>query len=140
MIEPKEYGVTQIGVVRSSIKDRGEAPAFSDEGAPDAWLEMDETVVEGLHGLAVGDEIIVLTWLHLSRRDRLQIHPRGDMSRPLTGVFATRSPVRPNPIGLHRVTVLEIAGSKLHVAPLEAIDDTPVLDLKPVVREQPGEA
>ncbi|MDQ6765435.1 MAG: tRNA (N6-threonylcarbamoyladenosine(37)-N6)-methyltransferase TrmO, partial [Verrucomicrobiota bacterium] len=92
MIEPKEYAVTQIGIVHSVIKDRGEAPAFGDEDAPDAWLEMDEAVVEGLHGLALGDEIIVLTWLHLSRRDRLQIHPRGDPSRPLTGVFATRSP------------------------------------------------
>lgn len=134
-----EYRVDRIGVVCSVLKDRGEAPAFGDEGAPDAWLEMNDDVADGLEGIAVGDEIIVVTWLHLSRRDKLKIHPRGDASRPLTGVFATRSPVRPNPIGLHRVTVLEIEGTKLRVAPLEAIDGTPVIDLKSSVRER-GEA
>lgn len=134
-----EYRVDRIGVVRSVLKDRGEAPAFGDEGAPAAWLEMNDDVVDGLEGIAVGAEIIVVTWLHLSRRDKLKIHPRGDASRPLTGVFATRSPVRPNPIGLHRVTVLGIEGTKLRVAPLEAIDGTPVIDLKSSVRER-GEA
>lgn len=134
-----EYRVDRIGLVRSVLKDRGEAPAFGDEGAPDAWLEMNGDVADGLQGIETGDEIIVVTWLHLSRRDKLKIHPRGDTSRPLTGVFATRSPVRPNPIGLHRVTVLEIEGTKLRVAPLEAIDGTPVIDLKSSVGEQ-GEA
>ncbi len=134
-----EYRVDRIGLVRSVLKDRGEAPAFGDEGAPDAWLEMNGDVADGLQGIETGDEIIVVTWLHLSRRDKLKIHPRGDTSRPLTGVFATRSPVRPNPIGLHRVTVLEIEGTKLRVAPLEAIDGTPVIDLKSSVRER-GEA
>ncbi len=134
-----EYRVDRIGLVRSVLKDRGEAPAFGDEGAPNAWLEMNGEVADGLQGIETGDEIIVVTWLHLSRRDKLKINPRGDTSRPLTGVFATRSPVRPNPIGLHRVTVLEIEGTKLRVAPLEAIDGTPVIDLKSSVGEQ-GEA
>ncbi len=139
MSDPKVYEITPVGIVRSVLKDRGEAPAFGDEGAPDAWLEMNEDVADGLQGIEVGAEIIVLTWLHLSRRDKLKIHPRGDPSRPLTGVFATRSPVRPNPVGLHRVTVFEIAGSKLRVAPLEAIDGTPVIDIKSSIRER-GEA
>ncbi|MBA3607699.1 MAG: tRNA (N6-threonylcarbamoyladenosine(37)-N6)-methyltransferase TrmO [Verrucomicrobiota bacterium] len=139
MWESKVYEINPIGVVRSVLKERGEAPAFGDEGAPDAWLEINGDVADGLQGIETGDEIIVVTWLHLSRRDKLKVHPRGDTSRPLTGVFATRSPVRPNPIGLHRVTVLEIEGTKLRVAPLEAIDGTPVIDLKSSVGEQ-GEA
>lgn len=139
MWESKVYEINPIGVVRSVLKERGEARAFGDEGAPDAWLEINGDVADGLQGIETGDEIIVVTWLHLSRRDKLKIHPRGDTSRPLTGVFATRSPVRPNPIGLHRVTVLEIEGTKLRVAPLEAIDGTPVIDLKSSVGEQ-GEA
>ncbi len=139
MWESKVYEINPIGVVRSVLKERGEARAFGDEGAPDAWLEMNGDVADGLQGIETGDEIIVVTWLHLSRRDKLKVHPRGDTSRPLTGVFATRSPVRPNPIGLHRVTVLEIEGTKLRVAPLEAIDGTPVIDLKSSVGEQ-GEA
>ncbi len=130
MWESKVYEINPIGVVRSVLKERGEAPAFGDEGAPDAWLEINGDVADGLQGIETGDEIIVVTWLHLSRRDKLKVHPRGDTSRPLTGVFATRSPVRPNPIGLHRVTVLEIEGTKLRVAPLEAIYGTPVIDLK----------
>lgn len=87
----------------------------------------------GLEGIAVGDEVIVLTWFHQSRRDVLKLHPRGDPSLPITGVFATRSPDRPNPIGLHRVRVLEVAGSKIRVGPLEAIDGTPIVDIKPVL-------
>ena len=104
-----------------------------DEGAPDAWLELTPQAAPGLMGIKPGDELIVLTWLHLAERDVLQVHPRGDLTRPLTGVFATRSPDRPNPIGLHRVSVLEVTGQKLQVAPLEAIDGTPIVDIKPVL-------
>jgi tRNA-Thr(GGU) m(6)t(6)A37 methyltransferase TsaA len=104
-----------------------------DEGAPDAWLELTSQVAQGVVGIKVGDELILLTWLHLAERDVLQVHPRGDLNRPLTGVFATRSPDRPNPIGLHRVSVLEVEERGLHVAPLEAIDGTPILDIKPVL-------
>jgi tRNA-Thr(GGU) m(6)t(6)A37 methyltransferase TsaA len=104
-----------------------------DEGAPEAWLEIDPSVVPGMAGIQPGDELILLTWLHLAQRDVLQVHPRGDLNRPLTGVFATRSPDRPNPIGLHRVSVIEVAEQKLRVAPLEAIDGTPVVDIKPVL-------
>lgn len=104
-----------------------------DEGPPEAWLELTPQAAPGLMGIQPGDELIVLTWLHLAQQDVLQVHPRGDPNRPLTGVFATRSPDRPNPIGLHRVAVLEVAGRKLRVAPLEAIDGTPIVDIKPVL-------
>ena len=106
-----------------------------DEGAPEAWLELTALAGPGLLGIQPGDELFVLTWLHLAERDVLQVHPRGDLNRPLTGVFATRSPDRPNPIGLHRVSVLEVvdAQRKLRVAPLEAIDGTPIVDIKPVL-------
>jgi tRNA-Thr(GGU) m(6)t(6)A37 methyltransferase TsaA len=105
------------------------------EGAPDAWLEMDSAVAAGLEGVAAGNEVILITWLHKAHRDTLKVHPRGDKNRPLTGVFATRSPDRPNPIGLHRVTVLEISGNRLKVGPLEAIDGTPIVDIKPILRK-----
>ncbi|MGH3340436.1 MAG: tRNA (N6-threonylcarbamoyladenosine(37)-N6)-methyltransferase TrmO, partial [Propionibacteriaceae bacterium] len=104
-----------------------------DEGAPDAYLILDSEVQAGLHGIAVGDEIIVLTWLHEADRSILNVHPRGDLSRPEQGVFSTRSSSRPNPIGLHRVRVLDIEGRRLHVSGLEAIDGTPIVDLKPVL-------
>ena len=104
-----------------------------DEGAPEAWLELTPQAASGLLGIQAGDELIVLTWLHLAERGVLQVHPRGDPNRPLTGVFATRSPDRPNPVGLHRVSVLEVGEQKLRVAPLEAIDGTPVVDIKPVL-------
>ena len=104
------------------------------EGAPDAWIEIEEPVATALEGIAVGDEIIVITWLHQARRETLQAHPRHDPQRPLLGVFATRSPDRPNPLGLHRVTVREIAGARLKVGPIEAIDGTPVVDIKPTLR------
>lgn len=110
-----------------------------DEGAPEAWLEMTPQAAPGLMGIQTGDELIVLTWLHLAERDVLQVHPRGDLNRPLTGVFATRSPDRPNPIGLHRVSVVEVAEQKLRVALLEAIDGTPIVDLKPVLAANPSE-
>ena len=123
-----------IGIVRSPLKDRKSAPNQGAEGAPDARIEIAPSVLEGLEGIAVGDELIVVTWLHESRRDVLKTHPRGDKSVPLAGVFATRSPDRPNPLGLHRVVVLGIAGRELTVGPLEAIDGTPVIDIKPVLQ------
>jgi tRNA-Thr(GGU) m(6)t(6)A37 methyltransferase TsaA len=127
------YTIEPIGVVRSELTQLEDAPMQGDEGAPEAWLEIDPSVTPGIAGLKPGDELIVLSWLHLAQRDVLQVHPRGDINRPLTGVFATRSPDRPNPVGLHRVTVLEIMSDKLRVAPLEAIDGTPIVDIKPVL-------
>jgi tRNA-Thr(GGU) m(6)t(6)A37 methyltransferase TsaA len=131
--ETATYSVHPVGFVRSTLKLRAEAPKLGNEGAPDAWLDVIPSVADGLQGIAVGDEIILLTWFHEGRRDVLKTHPRWDKNRPLTGVFATRSPDRPNPIGLHRVTVLEITGHQLKVGPLEAIDGTPVVDIKPVL-------
>ena len=130
-----DYTLSPIGFLSSPLKSREEAPNQGYEGAPDAWLEVNETVAEGLEGIAVGDEIIVITWLHKAQRDILKVHPRGDETTPLAGVFATRSPDRPNPLGLHRVTVLEIAGKRLKVGPIEAIDGTPVVDIKPVLHQ-----
>ena len=127
------YTIEPIGVVRSGLTELDDAPMQGDEGAPEAWLELKPLAAPGLLGIQPGDELIVLTWLHLAERDVLQVHPRGDLSRPLTGVFATRSPDRPNPVGLHRVSVLEIRDQKLRVAPLEAIDGTPIVDIKPVL-------
>jgi tRNA-Thr(GGU) m(6)t(6)A37 methyltransferase TsaA len=127
------YTLEPIGVVRSELTSREVAPLQGDEGAPEAWLELTAQVAPGLVGIAAGDELIVLTWLHRARRDVLQVHPRGRLDAPLTGVFATRSPDRPNPVGLHRVTVLEVAGQRLRVASLEAIDGTPIVDIKPVL-------
>jgi tRNA-Thr(GGU) m(6)t(6)A37 methyltransferase TsaA len=126
-----------IGVVRSTIKSRAEAPRQGREGAPDAVLEIRGEFEEGLDGITPGDDLIVLTWLDRSNRDVLRVRPRGDPANPITGVFATRSPDRPNPIGLHRVTVREIDGLRLTVGPLEALDGTPVVDLKPVLYETP---
>jgi tRNA-Thr(GGU) m(6)t(6)A37 methyltransferase TsaA len=120
-----------IGWVESQLRDVELAPLQGDEGAPDAWLVLDAGVADGLRGLVAGQELVILTWLHLAARDVLVVHPRGDHTREERGVFATRSPSRPNPIGLHRVTVLDIAGTRLRVAPLEAVDGTPILDLKP---------
>jgi tRNA-Thr(GGU) m(6)t(6)A37 methyltransferase TsaA len=124
-----------IGVIRSVLKERSEAPKQGSEGAPDAWLEVHPFAAQGLDGLAVGDDIIVMTWLHRSRRDVLKVRPRSDPRRPLTGVFATRSPDRPNPIGLHRVTVRRIAKNRLRIGPIEAIDGSPVIDIKPVLSD-----
>lgn len=123
-----------IGVIHSALKSRSEAPKQGSEGAPDAWLEVYPWAAEGLKGLAVGDEVVVVTWLHQARRTVLQVHPRSDPRNPLTGVFATRSPDRPNPLGLHPVTVRAIDGNRLRVGPIEAIDGTPVVDIKPVLR------
>jgi tRNA-Thr(GGU) m(6)t(6)A37 methyltransferase TsaA len=131
------YELHRIGVVRSQLKDRASAPRQGDEGAPDAWIELTSSVAEALEGIEVGDELFVITWLHEAERDVLRVHPRTDASRPLTGVFATRSPDRPNPLGLHRVTALQVAPGKLKVGPLEAIDGTPVVDIKPVLCPSP---
>jgi tRNA-Thr(GGU) m(6)t(6)A37 methyltransferase TsaA len=133
MMESFPYVIEPIGFVRSELTQLEEAPMQGDEGAPDAWLELTSMAAPGLMGLQPGDELMLLTWLHLAERDVLQVHPRGDINRPLRGVFATRSPDRPNPIGLHRVSVLEVAERKLRVAPLEAIDGTPIVDIKPVL-------
>ncbi len=127
------YTLEPIGVIHSELTSCEAAPHQGNEGAPDAWLEVNATVAEGLEGIAAGNEIILITWFHKARRERLKVHPRGDKNRPLTGVFATRSPDRPNPLGLHRVRVLEVAGNKLKVGPIEAIDGTPVIDIKPVL-------
>lgn len=122
-----------IGVIRSSLKDRSRAPRQGNEGAPDAWLEVHPFALEALDGLAVGDEIVLLTWLHRANRETLKVHPRSDPRRRLTGVFATRSPDRPNPIGLHEVTLRRIDGNRLRIGPIEAIDGTPVIDIKPLL-------
>lgn len=128
-----DYSLYPLGFLHSSLKQPGETPRQGGEGAPDAWLEVHATVAEGLEGIAVGDEIIVITWLHKAQRDILKTHPRNDETMPLAGVFATRSPDRPNPLGLHRVTVLSIDGKRVKVGPIEAIDGTPVVDIKPVL-------
>jgi tRNA-Thr(GGU) m(6)t(6)A37 methyltransferase TsaA len=125
--------LTPIGTVTSPLTDPDAAPRQGDEGAPEAWIELSAAVAPALEGIAAGDDVLVLTWLDRARRDVLRIHPRGDTSRPVAGVFATRSPHRPNPIGLHRVTVLEVDGTRLRVSDLEALDGTPVVDLKPVL-------
>jgi tRNA-Thr(GGU) m(6)t(6)A37 methyltransferase TsaA len=123
-----------IGAVESSLIDRAQAPKQGNEGAPDAWLAFDESVAAGLDGLNVGDELFVLTWLHRSQRDVLRTRPRDDLRNPECGVFATRSPDRPNPIGLHRVRVIEIDGRRFRVRNLEALNETPIIDVKPVIR------
>jgi tRNA-Thr(GGU) m(6)t(6)A37 methyltransferase TsaA len=127
------FSLKPIGVIRSEIKNTKDAPLFYDEGAPNALLDVNPAFAEGLLRMKAGDEIIVLTWLHLASRDVLQVHPRGDAASPLTGVFSTRSPARPNPIGLHRTKVLAIDTARLHIGPIEAIDGTPVIDIKRVV-------
>ena len=128
-----DFELRPIGVIQSSLASRREAPKQGDEGAPDAWLEIHPWAADGLLRMAAGDEILVITWLHQGRRDTLQVHPRGDERNPLTGVFATRSPDRPNPLGLHPVVVREIDGTRLRIGPMEAIDGTPVVDIKPAL-------
>jgi len=127
------YEIKPIGVIRSELTSREAAPRQGHEGIPDAWVEVNSAVAEGLEGIAVGSEIILITWFHKAHRDILKLHPRRDKSKPMTGVFSTRSSDRPNPLGLHRVTVLEITGNRLKVRPIEAIDGTPVADIKPVL-------
>ena len=125
-----EYSLHPIGHVRSTLRALEEAPRQGSEGAPDAWLEVDPGFAPALMGIGVGDAVVVVTWLHRADRDVLQVHPRGDPKNPLAGVFITRSPHRPNPLGLHPVTVREITGTRLRVGPIEAIDGTPIVDIK----------
>lgn len=128
-----EFVVKAIGIIRSTLKNREDAPLFYDEDAPPAILEIFPEYLQGLERLQIGDEIVVITWLHAARRDVLKVHPRGNPANPLTGVFLTRSPDRPNPLGLHRVTVEAINGRILRLGAIEAIDGTPVVDIKAVV-------
>jgi tRNA-Thr(GGU) m(6)t(6)A37 methyltransferase TsaA len=127
------YAIRPIGTVESPLTDPASAPNQGDEGAPDAWLVFEPAVLEALDGIRAGDEVIVLTWLDRARRDVLRVHPRGDVSRAQQGVFSTRSPHRPNPIGLHRVEIASIAGPRVRVRNLEAMDGTPIVDVKPVL-------
>ncbi|MDP9208739.1 MAG: tRNA (N6-threonylcarbamoyladenosine(37)-N6)-methyltransferase TrmO [Actinomycetota bacterium] len=127
------YEVRPVGHVESSLVDRASAPKQGFEGAPQAWLVFHPDVTEGIRDLAVGAEIFVLTWLHQARRDVLAVHPRDDPRNPETGVFSTRSQDRPNPIGLHRVTIAAVDGPRVLVRDLEAFDGTPILDVKPVL-------
>ena len=128
------FRLRPIGVIRSTLKSRKNAPRQGRDGAPDAWLEMRQWAMPALHVLAAGDEILVITWLHRARRDVFKVYPRIDPTKPLTGVFATRSPDRPNPLGIHPVVVRAIRGRKLRIGPIEAIDGTPVVDIKPVLK------
>jgi tRNA-Thr(GGU) m(6)t(6)A37 methyltransferase TsaA len=127
------YVVRPVGRVESPLTDPALAPCQGDEGAPDAWLVLDPDMAAAMTGLEEGAEVIVLTWLDRASRDVYQVHPRGDYNRPLQGVFNTRSPDRPNPIGLHTVVITAIRGTRIGVTNLEAIDGTPVLDIKPVI-------
>jgi tRNA-Thr(GGU) m(6)t(6)A37 methyltransferase TsaA len=127
------YQLYPIGWVESSLADRDMAPRQGDEGSPEAWLVFDQALSDGLRDIQPGADVIVLTWLDRARRDVLRVHPRGDPANPQQGVFSTRSPDRPNPIGLHRVTILSVDGNRMLVRDLEAIDRTPVLDVKPVL-------
>ena len=131
----QNFEVRPIGVIRSKLKARSQAPKQGSEGAPNVWLEVYPFAAQALDGLAVGDEIIILTWFHQADRETLKVHPRSDPKRRLSGVFATRSPDRPNPIGLHPVTVQKIGKNRLRIGPMEAIDGTPVIDIKPVLCE-----
>ena len=133
MRDTNSYSLHPIGFIRSALKLLSEAPRQGFEGAPNAVLEICEQYLDALDQIQIGDEILVMTWLHQARRDVLKVHPRGDPSNPLTGVFLTRSSDRPNPIGLHRVKVLKISPGRLTIGPIEAIDGTPVIDIKPVI-------
>jgi tRNA-Thr(GGU) m(6)t(6)A37 methyltransferase TsaA len=132
-LDQPRFRLTLVGRVESSLTDLDSAPNQGDEGAPPAWLVFEPDVLDALDGIQPGDEVIVLTWLDRARRDVVRVHPRGDMSRPRQGVFSTRSPARPNPIGLHRVEVETIEGNRMRVSNLEAINGTPIVDVKPVL-------
>lgn len=132
-VNETRFEVKVIGRIESPLTDLASAPKQGDEGAPDAWLVFDPTFLEALQGIHSGDEVIVLTWLDRARRDVLRVHPRGDVSRPQQGVFTTRSPHRPNPIGLHRVEVAMVEGRRVRVRRLEALNGTPIVDVKAVL-------
>lgn len=127
--------LSPIGQIRSTLRDRLNAPRQA-EGAPSAALEILPAYAEAIEGLKPNQEIWILTWLHDADRDTLRVHPGSDPSNPIAGVFATRSPDRPNPVGLHRATITRIDGLTLHIAAIEAIDQTPILDIKPVLRSE----
>ena len=131
---PHDIRLTPIGTVESPLTDPASAPKQGHEGAPEAWLVFEPRVLAGLADLRAGDEIIVLTWLDRADRDVLRVHPRDDPANPMTGVFSTRSADRPNPIGLHRVQIVSIEGPRLRVRNLEAVDGTPIVDVKPLLR------
>jgi tRNA-Thr(GGU) m(6)t(6)A37 methyltransferase TsaA len=133
IMKDTQFSINPIGVIQSEIKNREDAPLFYTEGAPNAYLEILPAYADALHRMKAGDELIIITWFHQADRAVLKVHPRGNTANPLTGVFLTRSPDRPNPLGLHRVKVLEIKDLRLHIGPIEAIDGTPVVDIKPVV-------
>ena len=133
LAEGGRYAVQAIGRVESPLRDPSQAPKQGDEGAPEAWLVFDAAVSEALRDLRPGMDVLLLTWLDRARRDVLTVHPRGDVTRPQEGVFSTRSPDRPNPIGLHRVTIVAVEGTRIRVRNLEALDGTPLLDVKPVL-------
>lgn len=128
------YEIEPIGRVESPLTERHEAPKQGDEGSPEAWLVLDPRVAEGIADLEAGTDVLVLTWFDRAHREVLRTRPRDDPAAPERGVFSTRSPDRPNPIGLHRVRVLAIDGLRLRVADLEALDGTPIVDIKPVIR------
>ena len=132
-LNDRHYELWPIGWVESQLLDPEAAPKQGNEGSPEAWLILDEGFSEGLRDLEVGAEVLVFTWLDRARRDVLAVHPRDNPANPLKGVFSTRSADRPNPIGLHRVQVLAVEGTRIRVRDLEAIDRTPILDLKPVL-------
>jgi tRNA-Thr(GGU) m(6)t(6)A37 methyltransferase TsaA len=131
--------LSPVGRVESPLTDRAMAPKQGDEGAPDAWIVFEPGMLEALDGFAPGDEAIVLTWLDRAERDVLSNHPRGDEARSVRGVFTTRSPHRPNPIGLHRVEILAIEGTRVQVSNLEAFDGTPVVDVKGLLSADPAD-
>jgi tRNA-Thr(GGU) m(6)t(6)A37 methyltransferase TsaA len=127
------YEIVPIGVVESSLTDAAAAPKQGREGSPEAWLVFEESVLDGLDDIAPGDEVILLTWLDRADRDVLRVHPRDDVSNPMRGVFSTRSADRPNPVGLHQIQIVEIDGARMRVRDLEALDGTPIVDVKPVI-------
>jgi len=132
----KTFELTAIGTVSSPLTDLSAAPRQADEGAPGAWLVFDPAVEEALRNIRPGDALVLLTWLDRARRDVMSVHPRGDRSRPPEGVFSTRSPHRPNPIGLHQVEVTDVDRCRVRVRNLEALDGTPIVDVKPVLAEE----
>jgi tRNA-Thr(GGU) m(6)t(6)A37 methyltransferase TsaA len=134
MQDDQQFQLRPVATVQSTLTDLAAAPKQAHEGAPQAWLVFDPAVRDALDGLRVGDDVIVLTWLHRADRAVLEVHPRDDVANPIQGVFSTRSQARPNPIGLHEVQILEIDGLRVRVSALEALDGTPVLDVKPVLR------
>jgi tRNA-Thr(GGU) m(6)t(6)A37 methyltransferase TsaA len=128
-----EIEIKPVGRVESPLTDRAEAPKQGNEGAPEAWIAFEPDLIDALHGIEPGDEVLVFTWLDRGKRDVLQTRPRDDPANPIQGVFNTRSPDRPNPIGLHPVTVVAIEGTRVLVSELEALDGTPVIDVKPAL-------